>query len=163
MPNIANKALWGDASLNWKETQIQVAITQAVKRHDCYVVTSPINGIDAALSKIVKLKLDGNTAFTYAADQNAGLRGPKAQADAKAAGMEPGELDMRFYISGGNILLIELKTPKNKITHKCNKHQLDRIALLEKLGFTCYTVTARCPQDGVKQVIDILNKELNYG
>ncbi len=51
-----------------------------------------------------------------AGDQNAAKRGPKAQTQALATGMTPGEPDLRIYLTGGRLRMIENKVGKGKLS-----------------------------------------------
>lgn len=50
--------------------------------------------------------------FLLAGDMNSAKRGPKAQAQAVATGMTPGEPDLRIYLIGGRLASIENKVGK---------------------------------------------------
>lgn len=69
--------------------------------------------------------------FTLAGDQNAGRRGKQTAAIAKATGMTPGEHDLRIYLEGGRLGLIENKAENGRLSPE----QRDRHALLARLGF----------------------------
>jgi hypothetical protein len=68
--------------------------------------------------------------FLLAGDMNAGKRGPRAQVQAKATGMEPGEPDLRIYGKGGRLLLIENKVGRAPLTPA----QKDRHPAMAGLG-----------------------------
>ncbi len=70
--------------------------------------------------------------FTLAGDFNAARRSPREAVKAKATGLTAGEHDVRIYIAGANLGLIELKT----LTGRLSQEQKARHALLAKLGFT---------------------------
>jgi hypothetical protein len=72
-----------------------------------------------------------NKRFTLAGDQNAGRRGKQTAAIAKATGLTPGEHDLRVYLEGGRLGLIENKAEKGRLSPE----QRDRHALLDRLGF----------------------------
>lgn len=61
--------------------------------------------------------------FLLAGDMNSAKRGPRAQAEATAAGMTAGEPDVRIYLAGGGLGLIENKvgnaplSPAQKARH----------------------------------------------
>lgn len=76
--------------------------------------------------------------FILAGDQNAARRGPKAQIQAKATGLEPGEPDMRIYGANGRLLLIEYKTD----TGRLSPAQRQRHADLQRLGYTVEVIAA---------------------
>ena len=68
--------------------------------------------------------------FLLAGDMNAGKRGARAQVQAKATGMEPGEADLRIYGANGRLLLIENKVGRAPLTAS----QKERHPLLAALG-----------------------------
>jgi hypothetical protein len=84
----------------------------------------------AAVQRLRRMRGYG-TRFTIAGDMNAAKRGPRAQLEAKATGMEPGEPDLRVYLRGGRLGLIEFKTA----TGRLSPSQKVRHALLKALGF----------------------------
>ncbi|MCD1264057.1 oxidoreductase [Shinella sumterensis] len=68
--------------------------------------------------------------FLLAGDQNSAKRGPRAQQEAIAAGMTPGEADVRVYLSGGRLRMFENKVGKGRLSPA----QVDRHAALARLG-----------------------------
>lgn len=76
--------------------------------------------------------------FLLAGDQNAAKRGPRAQVEATAAGMTPGEPDLRIYLAGGALGLIENKVGKGKLSPA----QVARHAALAKIGHPVTVVRA---------------------
>ncbi|WP_312411950.1 VRR-NUC domain-containing protein [Shinella sp.] len=68
--------------------------------------------------------------FLLAGDQNSAKRGPRAQQEAIAAGMTPGEADMRVYLAGGRLRMFENKVGKGRLSPA----QVDRHAALARLG-----------------------------
>lgn len=81
--------------------------------------------------------------FTLAADQNSAKRGPKARMQALAAGLTPGEHDVRIYMYGGRLGLIENKVGKAKL----EPSQEVRHPLLAALGFTLQHVINASSED----------------
>ncbi|TIN83115.1 VRR-NUC domain-containing protein [Mesorhizobium sp.] len=69
--------------------------------------------------------------FTFAGDQNSAKRGPKARAQALAAGLVAGEHDVRVYMHGGILGLIENKVGNANL----QPSQVARHPLLAALGF----------------------------
>ena len=90
--------------------------------------------------------------IVHAADQNAARRSKAEGARRKLAGMASGEPDLRIYLDGARLILIELKTRDGKFT----KSQQVRIPLLKELGFSVHIVHAKSPHDGVDQVLRII-------
>lgn len=76
--------------------------------------------------------------FLLAGDQNASKRGPRAQQEAIAAGLTPGEADLRIYIDGGRLRQIENKVGRAALTES----QKDRHPKLAALGHHVEVVRA---------------------
>lgn len=87
--------------------------------------------------------------FLLAGDQNAAKRGPRAQQEAIAAGMTPGEADLRIYLAGGQIRMIENKVGKGRLSTQ----QKDRHAALAKLGHDVVVVSAMTPAEAASQAV----------
>lgn len=68
--------------------------------------------------------------FLIAGDQNSAKRGPRAQQEAIAAGMTPGEADVRVYLAGGRLRMIENKVGNGRLSPA----QVERHAALARLG-----------------------------
>lgn len=77
--------------------------------------------------------------FLLAGDQNAGKRGPRAQAEAIAAGLAPGEADLRIYLDGGRLNMIENKVGSAPL----RPEQKDRHERLSRLGHAVEVLRAR--------------------
>lgn len=69
--------------------------------------------------------------FTLAGDMASGRRGWQTATIAKATGLVKGEADLRLYMEGGRLGLIEYKAAKGRLSPE----QKDRAALLARLGF----------------------------
>ncbi len=74
--------------------------------------------------------------FLLAGDQNSAKRGPRAQMEAIAAGMTPGEADVRIYLAGGKLRMIENKVGIGRLSPA----QVERHAALARLGFVIEVV-----------------------
>ncbi|PDT79973.1 oxidoreductase [Sinorhizobium sp. BJ1] len=74
--------------------------------------------------------------FLLAGDQNSAKRGPRAQQEAIAAGMTPGEADLRLYLIGGQLRMIENKVGRGRLSPA----QVERHAALARLGFVVEVV-----------------------
>ena len=95
---------------------------------------------------------------TFAADMSGlYIRTPAGRKAAKAAGRVPGEPDLRIYLPGGKLVLIELKAANGRLS----PDQKDRHATLRALGFAVHVVKAQTPADAVQQVDAILKEENN--
>lgn len=90
--------------------------------------------------------------FLLAGDQNAAKRGPRAQQEAIAAGMTPGEADLRIYLAGGQIRMIENKVGKGRLSIQ----QKDRHAALSRLGHDVVVVSATTPSDAAGQAVALV-------
>lgn len=91
--------------------------------------------------------------FTLAADQNAARRGPKAMSEAVAAGLTAGEHDVRIYMYGGVLGLIENKVGQARLSPV----QVDRHAVLAALGFRRQEVIRSTdPDDAAAQAVRIV-------
>ena len=128
--SILDRYLWSDSTLPWLEEHIQIAIVEQLRKRE---------------------RLGG---FTFAADMNKAKRSKRLAAKLKTEGMVPGEADLRFYLNDGRLGMIELKNKKGTVS----KVQKDRHALLKALGHDVRVVRAKCPQDGVDQVLKILDE-----
>lgn len=76
--------------------------------------------------------------FLLAGDQNAAKRGPRAQQEAIAAGLTPGEADLRIYLARGQLRQIENKVGSGRLSPA----QKTRHADLARLGHTVDVVSA---------------------
>ncbi|QWY83284.1 VRR-NUC endonuclease domain-containing protein [Rhizobium phage RHph_X2_25] len=76
--------------------------------------------------------------FLLAGDQNSAKRGPRAQMEAIAAGMTPGEADLRLYLIGGQLRMIENKVGRGRLSPA----QVERHAAMARLGFAIEVVRA---------------------
>ena len=91
--------------------------------------------------------------YVVAGDMNAGKRNP---GQAKATGILAGEPDMRFYLEGPRLVLIELKTKKGIVSEGQLKHH-DKLKLF---GFEVYTVFGESPVDAWEKTLNCLRKNV---
>lgn len=108
----------------WKEWEVQSYIVQELRRRHYFV--------------------EG--------DQNAARRGWGAAAKAKASGMTAGTPDLRVYLWGGKLALIELKLNKGKLSPA----QIAWHAEARKLGFHVHNVFADTPLEAFQTIAGIL-------
>lgn len=99
--------------------------------------------------------------FTLAADMAAHKRRPQDASIAKATGLVAGEADLRLYLDGGRLALIEFKTTaaalKKKKTGGLDPAQVERHALLWRLGFTRQAVViAATEADAAEQAVSLV-------
>lgn len=92
--------------------------------------------------------------FLLAGDQNAAKRGPRAQQEAIAAGMTPGEADLRIYLVDGQIRMIENKVGKGRLSPP----QKERHAALAKLGHDVAVVAADATDDAAMQAVALVRE-----
>ncbi len=119
------------------EWELQAAQVRALRRLPEYVHTA-------------REVLPGT--FTLAGDQNAAKRGPKARAEALAAGLTPGEADVRIYLYGGVLRQIENKVGRAKL----EPSQITRHPLLNALGFPIVVVRAVTEEDAAEQAVRLV-------
>lgn len=94
-----------------------------------------------------------NKRFTFAGDFNAAKRAPQQATIAKATGLTRGEHDVRVYLEGGILGLIEMKAANGRL----GPEQRDRHALLHRLGFTRQAVVkATTEADAAAQVVAVV-------
>jgi hypothetical protein len=93
-----------------------------------------------------------NKTFTLAGDMAAGKRSRQGSVIAKATGLVPGEPDLRLYIAPGRLCMIEFKAGKGTES----TDQVDRIALLDTLGFTVEVVKAATINDGANRAVGLV-------
>lgn len=95
----------------------------------------------------------GNGLFTLAGDFNSARRSPREQMKAKATGLMPGEHDIRIYIEGGQLGLIEMKAAKTPVSAEQKK----RHALMAWLGFTRQAVLRAASEDeAARLAVDVV-------
>ncbi|MCG7507080.1 VRR-NUC domain-containing protein [Mesorhizobium retamae] len=90
--------------------------------------------------------------FLLAGDQNSAKRGPRAQVEATAAGMTPGEADMRIYLTGARIRMFENKVGNGKLSPA----QVSRHAALAKIGHTVEVVRATTKAEAASKAVALV-------
>lgn len=90
--------------------------------------------------------------FLLAGDQNAAKRGPRAQAEAIAAGLTPGEADVRIYLDKGRLRMIENKVGSASLTES----QKVRHPALAKLGHDVTVLRAVTEADAAAQAVALV-------
>lgn len=97
--------------------------------------------------------LRGKGQFTLAGDQNAAKRGHKARAEALAAGLTAGEHDVRIYMAGARLGLIENKVGDARL----EPSQIVRHPLLAALGFHLQAICrAKTCEDAARQAVNLV-------
>lgn len=92
---------------------------------------------------------DAGMAFEFAGDMNAGKRNGTR---ATVTGLKAGEPDLRLYLPGGRLKMIELKAHKGVLSLA----QRLRHKKLRELGFEIETVQADYPEDAVTKCRKLL-------
>jgi hypothetical protein len=90
--------------------------------------------------------------FLLAGDMNAAKRGATATAQAIASGMTPGEPDLRVYLLGGRIGLIENKVGNAALTES----QEVRHPALAKIGHPVTVIRAVTEEDAAAQAVALV-------
>lgn len=115
--------------------------------------TVPEYKIQAAGVRALRTMPEFGRRFTLAADMAAGRRSRQNAAIAKATGLVAGEADLRLYLEGGRLGLIEYKTAKGRLSPE----QRDRGSLLARLGFTMQAVVkATSEADSAVQTVSLV-------
>lgn len=94
--------------------------------------------------------------FLLAGDQNSAKRGPRAQIEATAAGMTPGEADMRIYLPGARIRMFENKVGNGPLSPA----QKSRHAALSKLGHEVEVVRAITKEEAASKAVSLVRSWL---
>jgi hypothetical protein len=90
--------------------------------------------------------------FLLAGDQNSAKRGPRAQIEAIAAGMTPGEADVRIYLHGGRLRMIENKVGNGRLSPA----QVARHAALARLGFEIEVVRFSTTEEAATKAVALV-------
>ena len=111
--------------------------------------TAPWLEEDLQMAVVRELKRYG---VIFAADQaGSGKRSKRQGARLKLAGMVAGEPDLRLYMPGGKLVMIEMKCKAS-----VSKEQRERHAALRALGYDVRVVKAKTPAHAIAQVVDII-------
>lgn len=118
------------------------------------VTTEPLEWqLQAAAVRQLRSLPEFGRRFTLAGDMAAARRSRQGAAIAKATGLVRGEADLRLYMEGGRLGLIEMKAAKGRLSPE----QRDRSALLTRLGFTHQAVVkAATEADAAAQVVSVV-------
>jgi hypothetical protein len=99
-------------------------------------------------------------AFTLAGDFNAGRRSMSESAKAKATGLVAGEHDLRIYLTGGRVALLEFKGVRTPVSAE----QRARHALLAALGHTRQAIVRAATEgDAASQAVTLVRGWLAEG
>lgn len=108
--------------------------------------------IQAAQVRALRAMPEYGKQFLLAGDMNAAKRGPRAQQEAIAAGMTAGEPDLRIYLLGGRVAMIENKVGAGRLSPA----QVARHAALARLGHVVVTVSASSTEDAAAQAVALV-------
>lgn len=108
--------------------------------------------LQAAQVRALRAMPEYGRRFLLAGDQNSAKRGPRAQMEALAAGMTPGEADLRIYLHQGRLRMIENKVGRGRLSPA----QVDRHAALAQLGFVIEVVRAVTKEDAARQAVELV-------
>ena len=122
--NLLNKSTWSDATIRWKEDNLQLAVAQHLRREG----------------------------YMFAADQNAGRRSARDGARRKALGMAAGEPDLRIYLDGGRIVFIEMKTARGQLS-KSQKQRIKALRDRDHIAHVVKAETPANAVDQVVDII----------
>lgn len=115
--------------------------------------------LQAAQVRALKAMPEYGKRFALAGDQNAAKRGPRAQAEAIAAGLTPGEADVRIYLDGGRLRMIENKVGRAPLTDS----QRVRHPLLAALGHPVEVVRATTEEEAAARAVKLVRGWLSEG
>jgi hypothetical protein len=134
--------------MGFKTTKLRNG-TRVVRRTD----TVPEWKIQASAVRALRAMPEFGRRFTLAADMAAGRRSRQSATIMKATGLVAGEHDLRVYLEGGRLGLIEFKAAKGRLSPE----QRDRGALLARLGFGYQAVIkAATEADSAIQAVSVV-------
>ncbi|WP_457659575.1 VRR-NUC domain-containing protein [Sinorhizobium medicae] len=118
--------------------RVRIVTTTSASGTKVKVTNAPIKEFEGQAAQVRRLRAmpEYGKLFLLAGDQNSAKRGPRAQVEATAAGMTPGEADLRLYLVGGRLRMIENKVGRGRLSPA----QVERHAALARLGFVVEVV-----------------------
>ncbi|WP_284777085.1 VRR-NUC domain-containing protein [Agrobacterium sp. lyk4-40-TYG-31] len=151
--NPSKKATSQTTRINGKRVVIRTSAKGTVKVND-----APIKESDGQAAQVRALRAlpEFGRQFLLAGDMNSAKRGPRAQADAIATGMTPGEADLRIYIKGGALRMIENKVGKGRLSPA----QVERHASLARLGHPVEVVRFTSTGEAATKAVTLVRKWL---
>lgn len=134
--------------------RVRIVTTVTAKGTSVKVQEAPIKEWEGQAAQIRSLRAmpEYGKLFLLAGDQNSAKRGPRAQQEAIAAGMTPGEADVRIYVMGGWLGMIENKVGNGRLSPA----QVDRHAALRRLGFTVEVVRFTTTQEAADKAVALV-------
>lgn len=112
--------------------------------------------LQAAAVRSLRAMPEYQKQFLLAGDQAAAKRGPKAQMQALATGLTPGDPDLRLYLPAGRVAFIEYKTT----TGRLSPAQKQRHADMERLGHTVEVVAAFSEEECAAKTVALVRQWL---
>jgi len=109
----------------------------------------------AAVTALRRAK-DNGWNIRVAGDMNAGRRSPREAGLASATGMNPGEPDLRVYLPGGKLLLIEFKAKGGTVSVE----QKAAHAELKALGFEVIVMQPASEQEAAALTLALVAARL---
>lgn len=106
--------------------------------------------------KALRAMPEYGTQFLLAAGMEAGKRGKLSATIAKATGLEPGEPDLKIYMTGARILFIENKAENGKLS----KVQELRHDALRKLGHRIEVIKAATCEEAASLAVGMVRVAL---
>ena len=94
----------------------------------------------------------GRASFTIAGDMNGDYRSKRAAVKAAATGIAAGDPDLRLYLAGGVLRLIEYKNGEGTLTAS----QRIRHPLLAALGFPVETLKVRTEAEAAERTVELV-------
>lgn len=151
--NQPRKATNQTTRINGKRVVIRTSATGKVSVKD-----APIKESDGQAAQVRALRAlpEFGRQFLLAGDMNAERRGPKAQAIATSTGMTPGEADLRIYLKGGVLRMIENKVGKGRLSPA----QAQRHASLARLGHPVEVVRFTSTGEAVSKAVTLVRQWL---
>lgn len=108
--------------------------------------------VQASIIRALRAMPEFDKRFTLAGDMAAAKRSPQTAVKMKATGLVSGEPDVRIYLEYGRLCLIEVKTDDGRESPE----QIDRIALLDNLGFTVEVIQTSCELEAAQRAVSLV-------
>jgi hypothetical protein len=103
-------------------------------------------------------RIDRGERFAFAGDMNGVSLTPSQAGRAKLTGITSGEPDLRIFLSGGRLKMIEMKAEKGVLS----KSQKERHELLRSLGFEIKVVKANSEESAIHQCGKLLDDWMSH-
>lgn len=138
--------------LNGKRVRLVTTTTAAGTR--VQVTDAPIKEWEGQAAQVRALRAmpEYGKQFLLAGDQNSAKRGPRAQLEATAAGMTPGEADVRIYLGNGMLRMFENKVGNGRLSPA----QVERHAALARLGHPVEVVRFTTKEEAAEKAVALV-------